>query len=220
MSMGIPNRKTVKLRYVVNYSVNPGADAPDIMRFKANAIHNPMDLTTATNKPYTLGGAGVDTANPLYYGLWKDLYNHYTVLGSKITVKVIGASGTNTSPAYLAIKSDDDQTLAGVGDGGRTLMLQKDTRYKIFPPRCDVSKGSVKVYRKFSTKKFFNVTDVKDNDDLRALFDQDPGELAYFYVVLGNVIKDASNNDPPEIACNVTIDYIVSFSELKEQALT
>lgn len=186
----MPAQRVAKLRYCDTFSLTSTSGALAYNTFRANGIYDP-DLTSTGHQP-------------MGHDQWVALFNHYVVLGSKITVKAC----TTTAEA------DVIYTGVYLSDGG-TVPYSSVSEIK------ENKKGSVTMYApqsgknvystsKYSAKNFFNVKDVKDNQDrLGALVNADPGEAACFQVWI-QAIGTGS------LEYMVTIDYIVLFSEPRE----
>lgn len=195
---GIPQSKTVKLRYTHMLSLNSGTGTEARQVYRANSVYDP-DST----------GIG---SQPNYFDVWAGLYNHYVVKGSKINVRVCGTSSTAGGRAsYAAINLNDDTTLTVTREA---LLEQKDTNWRI--AKEPLAGGSTTVTKSFSAKKFFGIKDILDNKStMGATVAANPTEQAFYHVVLGSI---DSTDDASQYDVVVTIDYIVQFWEIKEQA--
>lgn len=191
---GFPAQQVVKLRYVDHVSLDAAATATAFHRFNATGIFDP-DITGTGHQPYLRDE-------------WQLFYNHYVVLGSKISIQAMPNTTSNQAGMVLGIYLSDDTTTASTF---LSLVEKGQTHYKMVPQgRQTVTKLDYK----FSTKEYFNVEDVKDNlDRLGAGIGSDPTDNAVFNIFYSAV--DGSAN-PASIDVLVTIDYIVSFSEPKE----
>lgn len=194
---GFPITKIVKMRYVDTIRMDPAAGASATHRFRANSINDP-DIT----------GAG---HQPLGHDQWAAFYNHYVVLGSKITCKFIAESTSQTSSLCALYTSDDEFTpntaIVTIEQGlakWRSGVLSTD------------GQSSMRVVNTYSAKKFFNLTDVKDNvTRVGAYFENNPSDGAVYtlqYAAL-NLLSDLA-----AIQVLVTIEYTVSVSEPKSLA--
>jgi len=154
---------------------------------------------------------------PLGFDQWALYYNHYVVLGSKITVRFIlnnAVQATNYTPILCGVKLQDDT--AATWSAGQLFdnLSERGFSYKVIVPNVN-NIYPVKCGAKFSAKKFFNVKDVKDNMlRLGSGVGANPTDLGvyqlYFGSVNGQTISDYT------MQCLVTIDYIVSWSEPKD----
>lgn len=198
--IAFPRTKIAKMRYVDQIELYSASSVPYVGYFwRANGIYDPQ---------VALGGH-----QPLGYDQWHTFYNHYVVLGSKITVNFVktGTAGT-VVPLACCVLLCDDTTLTPTLMS--TTLEQGLAKYKLMSTSINLGPQQVTVVKKFSAKRFFNVTDVKDNiKTLGASFGADPTEGAYFLIIAGSPGTDT----PIEgVTAVLTIDYIVSMSEPKE----
>jgi len=200
-SGGFPETKTVKLKYCDYFTIDPqtGGSLGSYL-FRANSIYDPN---------YT--GTG---HQPLGYDQWAGLYNHYTVISSKINISIIP---NLTTSQYLpgnvvGIFLSDDVTFSGTNL--TQLMEQGYTNYKYL--QMYPGNGVDTLKHSFNAKRFYNVKDVKDNQvTLGALVGSNPSEEAYFVCFVGAA---DSTTDTASIGCVVTMEYLVTFTEPKEIA--
>lgn len=185
-----PTHKIVKLRYMSNQQD---------MTCTSGAI---ATTNVTANQPVYLGNY------PFGWNEWSALYNHYVVLGSKITVYQFGAdSGTGTKiNGFMGVYLGDDAT-----NYTDYTTLVESRRGRFARITSDSSKNKLTQY--FSAKKFFNVKDVKDNwARLGAGVAGAPQELANF-----KVWAQPANKTTTQIYyCNFLIEYIIAFSEPKD----
>jgi len=190
---GMPLTRRAILRYSDQVSITSTLGVLGSFTFRANSCHDP-DYTGTGHQPM-----GWDT--------WKSLYNHYVVVGAKITCTPLSDTLGN-SPFVVGVYLSDNVSLAYTSWYG-FKEARKGTQILL-----NGGAGNTRTQTamsKFSAKKFYNVKDVKDNyDRLGALTDDNPSESAYFniYYQQVNSVTDTKN-------ILVTIDYIVDFSEPK-----
>lgn len=193
---GVPTKKVVSMRYCSNGTIASTSGILQVHVFSANNLYDP-DVTGTGHQPM-----GHDTM--------ATLYNHYVVLGSKITVQwgqvnTSGGTGNLMVGCYL----DDDSTVPYTGYSG-LIESRKGTSKLITLQRNAISTTS-----KFSAKKFFNVNDVKDNfTRLGGDFGNPPGDAANF--ILWVQSQDISTTNTAYFT--VIIDYIVACSEPRSLA--
>lgn len=198
LKVGFPKTTAVKLRYVDGVPLNPPVGTLANYAFSANSCFKP-----------NVGAAG---HQPMNFDMWSELYGKYIVVGSKITVTFnFGTVAQADGVVYGCILSDDTTYSNNV----ITVMEQGLTRYKIanansFKPQA------IKAICGFSCKKFFNITNPTDNlTTLGAAVTDNPSNQAYFVIFCGPT--PASTIDLTSVMATVSIDYIVIFSEPKEQ---
>ncbi len=197
-TLGFPNQKLLKMKYVTNTHLNPGLGSISAHVFRANSIFDP-DQT----------GIG---HQPMGHDQIAEFYNHYVVHGAKLTVQFNSFSNSSLSPPVVGILHTDDTSFTTTDP--TVLMEQNKGQYRLLAHTYQ-SRPTTMV-SKFSTKKFFNVTDVKDNlDRLGAPIGSNPTEEAYFVVWCGAL---DNTDDITGVNALITLEYIVSFSEPKEIA--
>lgn len=201
---GFPARKVVRMRYATRLNLDPPASgAPVHNGFLANGMYDP---NTA------FGGH-----QPMGFDQWMAVYNHFTVLGSKITVRYVPNTTTAFAPIAFGIMLTDDNTFPYTTDtalhyimeskhGGRNMRLASTGNSAI-------SRG-LSVSRTFSAKKFFGTRALIGENTYRGTVAGDPAETANFLVWACN--PTTAGNDPPACSFVVTIDYIAMFTERKE----
>lgn len=200
LRIGFPKTTMIKLRYVDGIALNPGIGTLAQHFFRANGAYDPD----------TTGGGH----QPMNWDMWTALYNHYTVVGAKITCRFHDNATAYGNGMLAGIILSDDTT---VTTDASTVMEQGLARYRMAnaSPSANAGRGLV-LSKGFSCKKFFNITNPTDNTNrLGAGVTALPTEQAYFCVFLGappnSVIDFASHQ------VTVQLDYIVIFSEPKEQ---
>lgn len=186
-----PKSKVVKMRYCEQIGINPGIGAPSGYTFRANDIFDPNYTSTGHQ--------------PMGHDQWSAFYNHYTVLGSKLTVTM---SNQDAADAVIAgVYLVDDTTAPTTVT---TLIENAKGPYG----HMDSSGGSGirRLTCKYSAKKFFRC-DVRDRTDLKASFGSSPTEQAYYTIWAAAMDTLA---DPGNVVMTVVIDYICLLTEPKD----
>lgn len=180
----LPNKLKVSLRYSDNQLVvNPTSTNVVNIVFKANDMYDPYD---------TGGGH-----QPRGFDQLIAMYDHFQVIGSKITVQM------NESPTTLRWGILLSDTAVGP-------VIQTDA---LEYPSANSVHGSTKVYEPtclslaYSQKKFFGHRDLEQQFEGRS--SGSPTELAYFNVYA----MSSSTADPANVYFTVTIDYIAILTE-------
>lgn len=198
---GFPVNKIAKLRFINSQKlsiINPTPDHYEIS-IRANGI---FDVDGGTHRPY---GA--------YQ--WSQFYNHYVVLGAKISVTFAQSAGSPGDTIACVVYLDDD-TVAKTD--WRQISESGRGRYRFINPGGSIGEthAVTTVRNNFSAKKYFNVVDVKDNlDRFGAAFGADPVEGAFWKIF----VQTTDNSTPSQttiFTVTYTIDYIISCSEPKE----
>lgn len=189
---GAPTIRIANLRFCETTNLACTSGILNARQYRANSINAPS-LTTGS------------AHQPMAHDQWAILYNHYVVLGSKITFTVINDS--TVSPAYVGVYLNDGTTLPyTVGDD---FVEARKGQYRLIQQN---NPATIKLTQKFSTKKYFNVADVKDSlGRLGSSFFNNPTEQAYYSLWYQTL--DASSDT---IRFSVVVDYIVQFSEPRD----
>lgn len=195
--VGFPLQRIVKMRYIEQITLSLSGTYETSL-YRANSIFDPR---------YATGGH-----QPLGHDQWSTFYDHYVVLGSKLTFTLSADSSITTPklPVIVAAYTTDDATL--VNPDPMALAEQGKCRYKMMNGNNGTGTFAVSSY--YSAKKFYNVTDVNDNlDRIGASFGADPPDIALFAVSAGLVNGGSISQNLYGI---IQIDYIVSVSEPKD----
>jgi len=183
--------KFATMRYCEQITITSSSGILSSHDFRANSIFDPNSTGTG-HQPM-----GRDT--------YATLYNHYMVTGAKITVKPTHNLAATVPYAIGVLLSDGAVPY---------------THYTEF---IEAKKGSWRtvtgnatntpsIVCKFSAKKFFNLSDTKDNSRVfGATFGSNPEELAHFHIWY-QILESATDTIP----LTVTIDYAVQFHEPKD----
>lgn len=187
---GMPLTRRAYMRYTDRVAITSTTGLIGQYIFRANSVFDP-DLT----------GTG---HQPMGFDQWVTLYNHYVVVGAKITIQCITDSG-QLQPSAFGVNLQADTGLAYTDFTGFIEAKQGTTKYLV----GGTSIMPKPIYSSYSAKKFFNITDIKDNlDRLGSPSGTNPNEGAYF-VLYYQLLNNASDVQ----WFTVTIDYIVDWSE-------
>lgn len=193
---GMPLTRTAKLRYVDTIPINSDATGGlQSFAYRANGLFDPY---------VPLGGH-----QPMGYDTWATLYNHYVVTGSKITVQVQSSVNPALNSTVVGLYLADDtsvpySSITGFMEANKgTYRIMSNTQTR--PATCTST---------FSAKKYFNLTDVKDNvTRLGSNVVSDPDEQAFFVIYHAPTYQ---GNATLSLNLIVTIEYMVHFSEPKD----
>ena len=197
----VPRSKVVKFRYVDQIEFSLASSSPQQHFFSCNSLHDPDET-----------GLG---HQPMGYDFWQQLYRHYTVIGSKITVT---ASTRATAAVY------DDDLVFGIrvdnnGSFSTTTWTkfaeQPNTKWAYYSSGKTGGRQLATLSKKWSAKKWFSQKNVLSDDELGADFESSPTVEAYFNLLVGSMDDNASSALP---AMCVVIEYIAVLSELQDQA--
>lgn len=191
--LGFPLRMRTKLRYVETGALTTGATGiMSIHSFRANGLYDP-NHTNAGHQP-------------MYYDQYMAVYNHWKVLGSKITVEIIPAGTSTQVPIHAALWVDDD--FAYNGTFGQALELGVLKNYLLIGGQSKNTKQ--RLTNTWSLKKYFK--DKYNAAQVTGNITSDPTEQSAY--MLGFQAVDGVSE--PNYNMIVTIDYIVDFFELKD----
>lgn len=186
-----PKQTIAKLKYVEEVTID-ATIALAAHVFSANGLYDPS-ITTAGHQP-------------LNFDQLMSKFDHYKVIGSKITVQF--AENANNTPAYCTIH---------LTDNGNSYLSYSNVNHMIESSNNDVgivgfiygneAKMS-KLTETFSAKKFFG-TDRVDQSTLLGSASANPSEQAYFEVICAPI----NGVDPSAQNLLCTVEYTAIFSE-------
>lgn len=188
---GMPRIGRARLRYVELSTITGTSGALSTTKFRAGGVFDPR---------FASGGH-----QPMAFDQWASLFNHYVTVGSKCTVTFSPNTDVNTMVGvYVDSTTTTYNSWIEFAEAkmGYQKMIADDERTKIISVN-------------YSAKKFFNLTDIKDNvTRLGAAVTENPDEDAFFIVY----IQATDEATTVVVQAKVQIDYIVDFSEPKSLA--
>lgn len=199
---GFPTNKIVKMRYCDIVTLNPSAGGLAVYQFRANSIFDP-DFTG-------LGHA------PIGSDQWAQFYNHYVVLGSRITCNLLYNDQQSGSGYIYGCYLSDDAIIPGTGlqiceQGLGNYGMASGNNYAPVAGKGMDNVPAVRNY--YGAKKFYNIKDVKDNIvRIGAPVTANPGDTAIYTVWQAGVDPLTDLQDTKVL---VTIEYNVLYSEPK-----
>jgi len=194
---GFPQTKMTRLRYCDTVTIDPGAAIIGYYSFRANGIYDPDQTSTGHQ--------------PMGRDIWAQIYNRYVVLGAKITA-TFSPQEKLSHPYIYGIKIDDDG--ATVPLNVSELVESGQSKYRMANNDYTV-RGPQSITKYFSAKKWFNVSNVKDNvTRIGAPIGADPADIASFLLWVGPA-GHISDSSPWHVT--VKIEYIVLFTEPQDQ---
>jgi len=195
--------RVVKLRYTTSEIVTKGAVAGAMVplrTFRANSIWDP---------DYT--GVGNSVSD---YARWASLYDHYTVLGSKITYTISKNEGDINALVFMS-KLDDDGSAFTAADSYYKWNSDRQVKMKTFNLTSYTSQAQFSFSRKFSAKRFFDLKNPKDVDSITANMGANPADGAFYCAAVQ--AANLTDHIPTSFVMVTTIDYIVRFGEPKDR---
>lgn len=189
LRLGTPRKLRVTLKYYEGITLaDPAAGGVAIQVFRANDIYDP-----------NFSGVG---HQPLGTDQYFALYNAATVVGSRITVNCLNGTANGVYGVTLLPQSATGFTSpVPFLENPNTAMAVHSTNYQ------NVNQTVVGT---FSARKFFDVKDPSDEDDLQCTATASPIRPAYYHVWAGAL---TSATDPAACVIACTIEYIVEFSQ-------
>lgn len=190
-SIGFPSQKLFKFRYAESITLTQGTLTQYM--FSATNLYDP-----------NITGTG---HQPMGFDQWGTFYNHWMVVGSKITVTATGKDSSDTGATTLCVFLSDDTTA-----NTNPLTLIEEGRCSWTTIAGFPGIGTKKLTRKYSAKKFFGLSKLGDCfDEYGASYPTNiPLENADFVIDMNSVTTAC------EIQLTVVIDYIVLLKEPQE----
>lgn len=187
-----------RFRWVSNFTLNPDStNTLGVIRFRCNDPTRPD---------------GSDLHQPLRWRRTTNFYQEYLCIGAKITVTRVN-SVTNSLdgiPQVWGIFLDNDQTI--ISPNYQQLMEQGRGKHRLTSSAN--SYGNQRISMGFSTKKYFNLHDLKDNwAQFGAETLSTPNKKAWWVVYVQNLNP---TEDVFKSHYMVSIDYSVLFSKPRE----
>lgn len=196
LGLGFPKKVSVTHKYNETIVLTTGAlGALNTYNFSCNGMYDP-----------NVSGTG---HQPLYFDQVGAMYNHYTVIGSKITVTFSNQTGVdnNNRPCTVGILVTDDGTITGTVD---TL---KENGYARWKWTGSLGYEKAIVTNKWSAKKTFGGS-IMGNDQLQGTPNVNPTEQSYYTLFVSSEQSAIASS----IVADVSITYIAVWDELKEVA--
>lgn len=193
--LGFPKKQIMTHKWATTTVPQAITNTLGYIRIIANDVYKP---------DYNAGGT---VHSAYYFNQMNALYDHHTVIGSKIYVEAINIEDNlTTGPFIVGIFIDDDNSfgfssIVGAGE-------QSNGYIKMVPGGNDVT---TKLSRKWSAKKTFGGA-VMANDKLTGSGLAAPSEHQFYTICWQNVY----GGDPGSIVLKITVEYITVWSELKD----
>lgn len=191
LQYGMPNSIVTKLRYCDPSTIVSTTGNTNYNVFRANGIQDP-DYTNVGHQP-------------LYRDAFAQIYDYYTVLGSKITVTFMSRSAT--VGFYVGIQGSDTATPSSAVS---TWMEQNNGVHALIG---NISAGSKTLYMTFGSQENQGA-DVEDDLSSLIAVGSDPGSAAAYYF---NVLASADDSSTATVSIMVEIEYTVKFTTLSKR---
>lgn len=193
----MPNKFATKLRYVSYSNIDGGAGVPGVHLVRANCLYDP-DQTLVGHQP-----RGFDQI--------MTMYDHFVVIGSRITVDFVTNSGTAHSPFVvgIALKDSSATTDTNSYQEGRNVVT------KVMRTTTATSGGQrLTLSKTFSARKFLGRSKPLSDPELKGSASSSPLEQAVFHIFYAPL----STTDLLPITVQYRIDYLAVFIEPKQPA--
>lgn len=189
--LGFPRMIAFKHKYTEQVSLTDSGGTVNYS-WKCNSLHDPNHSGTGTR--------------PLYYNTFVDVYDHYTVIGSKIKFTIVPAGTTVQVPYKIVTFINDDTNTTTPFDA---LAQQKGAQLKIC--QGGVNPDKLIMTRTWSAKKYFGAG-VLANNSLQGSGGVDPTELSYFQISF----RSLDGATTVSVWVYVEIEYVAVWKELKD----
>lgn len=192
----IAPRQIVKFRYNSQVQIDATSVAAAVFTIRANDLYDPE-----------ASGVG---HQPLGFDEWMQFYDHFTVLGAKITATFIPTDASNTlTPQWVGI-----QTSAGTSPltyNAQSFLEQKYVAKKMLG--LPTARGPTSVTTQVSVKKFLGVKDLIDEDNNAGTRSASPFEGVFFHVFS---CPYSSFYNPSIVNVSITVEYIAMLHEVRQ----
>jgi hypothetical protein len=180
-----PNTIISKLRYVQYLTLTSTTGSMASNYFRANSLFDPDQTGTGHQ--------------PLYRDTYASIYNHYKVLGAKITVRACHVTPETTATALaFGIVGEDDNAASSTSE---TRMEQSNSSYALIGKNSKAT-----LFATFEPNEMFGAGGADDNTAMGSNATEE-----WYFVVWAASADGASSN---KLNCIVEIDYTVRFAEL------
>lgn len=197
MGTGLPQKVMVKHKYVQSVNEAVGAGALQSYAFRANGMYQPTVSTLAGSH------------QPMYFDQYSALYNHYCVIGAKVTFKITHITAPTSNSAFRICAFLDDDPVLSATNIDAVAEATQGRSITIIPPNTTYQ---ITKTLNFSAKKIFGGS-VLGNKALTGTIIANPTEQSYFIFVVQNPPGQDS-----DICVTAEIEYVAIWTELKEVA--
>lgn len=195
LGRGFPKKIMIGHRYVevVGMSTGSGTGISSYL-FSCNGLYDP-----------NITGTG---HQPLYFDQMTALYNHYCVVGSKITAKLMADDAATAAKGYRFVGFvNDDNSYPSSTD---LNVIEEQTLAKSITAQPNNSRPLM-LELKWSAQQYFGKS-VLANDELQGTATTNPVEQSYF--AFGALCTDGVS--PLNLRLEVNIEYTAIWKELRD----
>jgi len=193
LGLGFPRKVSTTHKYVTQNLITSTAAAMQTYRFSANGMFDP-DITNTGHQPMHFDELGA-------------IYDHYVVLGSKITIQFSNAETPGGELMVCIILNDD----TNISPGSVNAALENSDVVG-----CLVSNNNQRVYslsKTFSAKKVYGGESV-NNPNMIGTVTANPSEQSYFDIH----VQSCKAATTTAIRFLATIEYYAEWTEVRDQA--
>jgi len=193
MGLGFPKKMQMNMKYLENTVITSTTGNFAAYNWSCNGLYDP-----------NITGTG---HQPMYFDQMTALYNHYCVIGSKITVNFL-PNASNVGLIAVGVFVNDNAGITPttyLGCGEQTLATTKYISYNASKP--------VVIQKKWAAKKYFGGS-VLANTELQGDASLNPTEQSYYSVY----VQSLDLASTIAVSVNVKMEFIVMWKELKDLA--
>lgn len=191
MGLGFPKKLLVKQKYNDTFIMESTLGVVRHSQFILNGLFDPTQ------------GAG--TRKPMYFDQYMHIYNHYTVIGTKMVVKFVPYE-SNTTPLKVALWINDDTTIA-TGVFGDIAEYSKAKSSLL----SDSGGKATTLTLNWSAKKTFGGS-MLSNELFRGNILANPPEQSVGVIT----IQSADTFATTQVAVQIHMEFITVYSELRD----
>lgn len=191
--IGFPRRLKITHLYADNFTLTNTAGAAANYLFSCNGLYDP-----------NVTGTG---HQPSYFDALAGIYNHYTVIASRIKISATTAS-TQSCPVNVACYLNDDTSIA---TSYLSAMEQPSSKSQFM--QINAGAPPVELTLSWSAKATFGGS-VLANDNLAGASGNNPAEQTYYCITTG----PGDSSTATVTYFQVLIEYVAIWDELKDFA--
>lgn len=195
LGLGFPKRVVSTLKYVGFRDLESTLGVVGTYRLSCNGLFDP-DIT----------GTG---HQPMYFDNLTAIYDHYTVIGSKLTLKV-SPKAAGQGPGAVAIFINDD-TSTNIINIGNAVEQSSGTAARLIAPGQNEPQVLVK---RWSAKQTFGGS-ILGNDNLQGTAAANPTEQSFFDICYQDLTSTPTSSS---VQLWFELEFTAVFDELKDQA--
>lgn len=194
MGLGFPKRMVMTHKYSESISQNTGASGGfAYYTWSCNSLYDPNSTGTGHQ--------------PMYFDQLNAIYDHYTVIGSKITIRAAKSDASVYVPVIIGCFINDDSTVSPTAMSA--LNEQSQSTHRMITGAEPITVFT----KKWSAKKTFGGS-ILGNDNLQGNSGASPTEQSFFTVYWDS----SANLTLTQVTMDVSIEYITVWDELRDIA--